>query len=83
MVLPFAAVGALLEKGAAIIAVVTGVGAVAVAAPELCASDQRGAREMDDDAPAPSFPPLPPRLVPRSGAAAAAGEAATTPLKDE
>jgi hypothetical protein len=70
MVLPFAALGAILEKGAALLAVVTGVGAVAVAAPELCASDQRGAREMDDDAPAPSFPPLPERLAPKPAAAA-------------
>jgi hypothetical protein len=48
MVFPLAAIGAFLRESAAYIGIAAGVGAVAVAAPELMASDQRGARELDD-----------------------------------
>ena len=48
MVLPLAAVGAFIREFSAYIAVAVGVGAVAIAGPELFASDQRGARELDD-----------------------------------
>ena len=48
MVFPLAAIGAFLRESAAYIGIAAGVGAVAVAAPELMASDQRGARELDE-----------------------------------
>jgi hypothetical protein len=51
MVLPLAVLVGILEKCAAALAVLVGVGAVAVSVPELVASDQRGAREMQCEVP--------------------------------
>ena len=48
--LPFAAgVVAFLRESAVYLGIAAGVGAVAVAAPELGCSDQRGARELADE----------------------------------
>jgi hypothetical protein len=49
MVLPLAGFVAFLRESAIYLGIIAGVGAVAVAAPELGCSDQRGARELADE----------------------------------
>ncbi len=56
MVLPLAALGALSKRVLLWLGIAGGAGAVAVAGPELFASDQRGARETNAEENDVTFP---------------------------